>query len=179
MLTALTLMLVPLLSTSADASAQDTGLVDDSTFIVEFTNEEITWENDWTIDEAGIVQESDFESFSLSSHAGLVYVTYLEAPGDSGGALGSFLEGFTSSLGTIENGDAGRAGTTYWSLDSVEGDDLTASLFSVLVEVDGYYRVVSAVAPAEALGEIVDLVKSTVEFDGDDAFADIESVTDS
>jgi hypothetical protein len=176
---ALALLVLPLFGTVARVSAQDSGLVDDGTFVVELTGEEITWENDWTIDEEGIVQDSDFETFSLSGDLGLYYVTYLAASGDPGAGLEAFLEGFTSGLGEIENVDADDTADGAYSLDTVTGDDdLLVSFFSVATEVEDYFRVVTSVSDPESIGDAVDLAKSTIEYDGDDAFADIDSVTD-
>ena len=179
LLIALALLVTPLLGSVTSAAAQDTGLVDDSTFVSELTDEEITWSSDWEAGEDAAGSGDGFESITLSSDSGIVQIAYIEVSGDPESVLTDYIEGFTTSLGTIDNVDSDELADGWYSLDELVGDDVAASVFGVLTELDDVSRLVIVLSPPANVSDAVDSVKSDIEFDGDDGLAGIDAVTES
>ncbi|MEJ7837924.1 MAG: hypothetical protein WKF81_03865 [Thermomicrobiales bacterium] len=175
---------IPISVSAAQGSSQEVGPLSSQTdteetvYVSELTDEEITWSDDWVLDEEGVISEDGLETFFLDSDDGSFFVAYVEGEAALDEELAAYLEGFTEALGTGENVDAAEVGDSYYSLDLVEGEDLNFALFSVITQVDDFLRVDTVATDPDLLGDLVDSVKATIERDGDEVFAEIETVTD-
>ncbi|MEJ7837925.1 MAG: hypothetical protein WKF81_03870 [Thermomicrobiales bacterium] len=180
LLLALALVLVPLLGSARVVAAQDTGLIDDEIYVSELSEEEVTWSSDWAVDEDSITVESDVESFVLTAESGLLYVIYVAGVG---GSLDLYLEdytdGFLANLGDVENLDADSAGDGFYALDLIEDAEFEYTAFSVITEVEDAIRLDIAITTSDFIEDHVDEIKSSIEFDGAEAFENIDAVTDS
>lgn len=175
----------PLAVAAAQGSSQEVGPLssqsdsDDTTYVSELTDEEITWTDDWELLGDGGTVTDTIETFSLESADGTYFVSYVEGEADLEDGLEAYLGGFTEALGTAENVDADEAGETFYSLDLVEDDSASQlGVFSVIVQLDGFLRVETIVAEPDALEDLFDSAKSSLEIDGDEVYPDIEAVTD-
>jgi hypothetical protein len=156
------------------AAAQDTGLVDDTTYIVELNNEEITWDEPWEFEESLNVVESDTESLGFMGDTYIQSILYLPSGIDLEESRDAFLEGFASDDVAIQEVDRGAYDNVSYSLDLAELDSTLFGLFTLYIDRNNYVVSFATLAPAEELGEAVDLAGDTIEIEGEPIYDGVE-----
>jgi hypothetical protein len=155
-------------------AAQDTGLVDDTTYIVDLNNEEITWDEPWVFEESLNVIEADTESLGFMSETYIQSILYLPSGIDLEESRDAFLEGFASDDVAIQEVDRGAYDNVSYSLDLAEIDNALLGLFTLYIDRNDYVVSFATLAPAEELGEAVDLAADTIEIEGEPIYDGVE-----
>lgn len=125
-------------------AAQNSGLVDDTTYVSELSGEEVTWDTPWEVDtDSTFVRTStETEQLALTGDSGLLYVIWLPAGLDLASARDTLIQSLTGEFDDtvqVDRGDyQGSSGKVSYSLDKVlittDSGPVELALFTLLVE---------------------------------------------
>jgi hypothetical protein len=173
-LMALSLVMLPLLGSISHVSAQDTGLVDDSTYVLELNGDEIEWESPWEYAEDLNYVDDGSESVGFISGAQIQSILYLPSGIDLEDARDSFLEAFAGEDVELQTIDRGAYSNVSYSLDLAQFDDILFGLFTVYIDDDQYVRSYATLAPYTDLGDAVDDAADSITINGETIYSGVE-----
>lgn len=133
LLLTLTLLLSSITATSLHAVAQQSGLVDESTYIVESNGNQIEWSGSWLYDEALSSVDADLELVALATPASSILIGYL--PGGLGldEARDITLEEIAGVATEYIELDRGSYDNVSYSLDIASLDVVDLAIFSLFI----------------------------------------------
>ncbi|MBA2276167.1 MAG: hypothetical protein H0W06_00260 [Chloroflexia bacterium] len=116
------------------AGAQDTGLVDDDTYVFEDSYVEVTWDRPWSFDEenSSFDESGEFVVLTDVPWAALGILDFPEIV-DSEFARDFVLGGFEAAVDDVEQIDRGSYDDTSYSLDLLDSEGLQVGLFSLFI----------------------------------------------
>jgi hypothetical protein len=161
-------------STARLVSAQDTGLIDDTTYVVELNDDEITWDNDWTFEEELYLAGDGYELIGLISDVGIQIVSYLPAGVNPEEARDVILGGLADGGMSIETVDDGSYGDVSYSLDLSDLDGEVWAIFTVVSASRGDVLTYLTYAPADNFGDVLDKAADDIEINGDAIYDGVE-----
>lgn len=114
------------ISNGATAAAQETGLVDDTTYVLESTDEVVTWDDPWDFDEDISEAGDGFEIVALTGGSSSLLLSVLPGGLDIEEARDLVLDEFAAGTDGFATIDRGAYGAISYSLDlaDVGGTDL-------------------------------------------------------
>ncbi len=161
----------------AGASAiQDSGLVDDTTYVLETTGEEVTWDDPWTFDEETSEAGDEFEIVALTGEASSLLISLLPSGLQIEQARDIVLDEFASGADDFTTIDREAYDDISYSLDlaDIDGDDL--GVFTLFRAGSGNtptyaYIFISAV---QAFGDDFESSQEEIAIDGDPIFNGVD-----
>jgi hypothetical protein len=159
------------------AVAQDTGLVDDTTYVL-VSGQTVTWTEDWEIDPELSGPDQGIESVFLNADLSFVFIMTLPPGLDIETARDDFLEGFSGEFDSASTIDRGAYDDLSYSLDMVTADGAELGTFLLFRSGTGDTPSFGTffAAPVPVFADQFSNAQQTIQVNGEGIFSGVGGV---
>ncbi len=166
--------LLPILAQDAAAAAQNTGLIDDTTYVSLTNGEKYTWTSDWSYQESASTQDANGEVIAISSNISSVLFSYYPKGLNISDARDKLLAAFANGADNFAQVDRGSYDNVSYSLDKANLSGNELGIFTLFVERTSDVFISLFIAPIGSFTTGLSSAQADIQIDGKAVFEGIQ-----